>query len=549
VLGLIYASLARVDDPGGQLDAESAAYAAKSIRHLEAARRGNPDDPGMEMALGRLYLATGKAAEAIPVLRRLAEADPDRSEPTALLADAYEQAGRTDAAVSLLESVVARRPQFYAPLAALYVKQGRLEDAVAAYQRAVGRSPQDPDLKTRLAVTLLSGGRSADVGRAVTLLQDARRQSPGDTHVLYLLGQAQRMAGQLDEAETTARQLIAIAPRQSSGAYALAQVLEQKQSYQEIVDLLEPVVSSPEATGKPGAGDLTPLLVSLGFAYQELGQHDRAIGAFDRAQAASPADESIEVYRIATLVAARRYREALERASAAAAARPGDQRLVRLRAEALRCAGKEDEAIRSLEDALTAHRDDVSAHLALSELQAGVKRYDAAARVLEQAMARFPADLSLPFQLGSVFERQGRIPEAERRFKDVIAKDPLHAPALNYLGYMLADRGERLGEAIGYIERAVRIEPWNGAFLDSLGWAYYKQGRLDLAEPALRKAAARRPRDSAVQDHFGDLLFRLERYQEAMSAWRKALDGDGEQIDRDAVGRKIRSATEKVARQ
>jgi tetratricopeptide (TPR) repeat protein len=114
---------------------------------------------------------------------------------------------------------------------------------------------------------------------------------------------------------------------------------------------------------------------------------------------------------------------------------------------------------------------------------------------------------------------------------------------------MLADRGERLGEAIGYIERAVRIEPWNGAFLDSLGWAYYKQGRLDLAEPALRKAAARRPRDSAVQDHFGDLLFRLERYQEAMSAWRKALDGDGEQIDRDAVGRKIRSATENVARQ
>ena len=111
---------------------------------------------------------------------------------------------------------------------------------------------------------------------------------------------------------------------------------------------------------------------------------------------------------------------------------------------------------------------------------------------------------------------------------------------------MLADRGERLDESIGYIKRALQVEPYNGAYLDSLGWAYFRQNKLDLAESHLRKAAEQRLRDSAVQDHFGDLLFKLGRYDEAVAAWQRALDGDGEQIDRAAIDKKIRSAREKA---
>jgi tetratricopeptide (TPR) repeat protein len=128
----------------------------------------------------------------------------------------------------------------------------------------------------------------------------------------------------------------------------------------------------------------------------------------------------------------------------------------------------------------------------------------------------------------------------------VLAKDPLHAPTLNYLGYMLADRGERIDEAVGYIKRALAADPYNAAYLDSLGWAYFRQNKLDLAEENLSKAAAQRGRDSAVQDHYGDLLFKLGRYQDAVSAWQRALDGDGEQIDRGAIDKKLGSAREKL---
>jgi tetratricopeptide (TPR) repeat protein len=111
---------------------------------------------------------------------------------------------------------------------------------------------------------------------------------------------------------------------------------------------------------------------------------------------------------------------------------------------------------------------------------------------------------------------------------------------------MLADRGERIDESIGYIERALQIDPYNGAFLDSLGWAYFRQNKLELAEESLKKAAEQRVRDSAIQDHFGDVLFRLGRYQDAASAWQRALDGDMQQVDRAALEKKLQSARAKT---
>jgi tetratricopeptide (TPR) repeat protein len=147
-----------------------------------------------------------------------------------------------------------------------------------------------------------------------------------------------------------------------------------------------------------------------------------------------------------------------------------------------------------------------------------------------------------------VYERQKKYDDAEKAFKDVLDRDPLQAPALNSLGYMLAERGLRLEESVRYIRRALEAEPNNPAYLDSLGWAYFKMNRLDLAEPNLRRAARDRPRDSAVQDHWGDLLLKLGRREEAVAAWKRALAGDGEAIDRPTIDAKIRSASGKAGK-
>src|SRR5205814_9279849 len=104
-----------------------------------------------------------------------------------------------------------------------------------------------------------------------------------------------------------------------------------------------------------------------------------------------------------------------------------------------------------------------------------------AVTVLQQARSKFPTNDSIVFELGAVFDKQKRFADAESAFQELIAHDPANAAALNYLGYMLAERGERLEESVGYLKRALQIEPENGSYLYSLGWAYYKTGQVELA--------------------------------------------------------------------
>src|SRR5437870_9666163 len=88
-----------------------------------------------------------------------------------------------------------------------------------------------------------------------------------------------------------------------------------------------------------------------------------------------------------------------------------------------------------------------------------------------------------------MYERQKKYDQAEEMFRKVLSTDPDNATALNYLGYMLADRGVKLEEALNYIKKAVNLDPANGAYLDSLGWAYFRLGKYELAEDNLLKAS------------------------------------------------------------
>jgi tetratricopeptide (TPR) repeat protein len=111
---------------------------------------------------------------------------------------------------------------------------------------------------------------------------------------------------------------------------------------------------------------------------------------------------------------------------------------------------------------------------------------------------------------------------------------------------MFADRGERLDEAVDLLQQALKIEPGNPSFLDSLGWALFKQGRLEQADAPLTEAAAKSPANSVIHDHLGDLRFRQRRFAEAVVAWERALAGDGENIDRVIIEKKLREARAKV---
>jgi tetratricopeptide (TPR) repeat protein len=551
VLGSIYAVYAQLQQPGAPTPL-ALQYAEKAIPHLEAVEQGRGDtvEPGVLLTLGRLYMKTAAPDKAIAVLRRLAEQQPDALDAVVSLADAYVDAGRPDDATELLSRAAMEEPTLYPKLAEVYEHAGRWSEAADSYSKAVAAGVDGPDLKKRWALALLNTGRQSDAERARSLLEEVLGADQNDVSALYLLAQAQRQTRDFEAAEATARKLMALDPQGASGPYALAQVFEQQHAYERVVETLQPLVDRLTEHGAAAGRtvDMTPILLHLGFAYLDLQKPDKAIPLLERARQSSPDESTIAVGLVQAQILAKQYARAIDEAGKARTMFPEDVRLERLQADALRLDNQVDKAVALLEDVLRAHPEDVSNHMALAELLINADRTEEALKVLKAAESKFPSDETVLFEMGAAYERQKRYGEAEAALRKVIAKDPSHAQALNYLGYMLADRGVRLSESVGYIQRALKIDPGNPAYLDSLGWAYFKMNRLDLAEKNLREAAAARSSDSAVQDHWGDLLFRLGRSEDAIVAWQRALSGDGESIDRSSIESKIRTAQKKLAR-
>jgi tetratricopeptide (TPR) repeat protein len=121
---------------------------------------------------------------------------------------------------------------------------------------------------------------------------------------------------------------------------------------------------------------------------------------------------------------------------------------------------------------------------------------------------------------------------------------------------MLADRGVRLDEGLNYIKKAVQQEPQNGAYLDSLGWVYYKMGNYEMAEATLRKAMEHIANDPTVHDHMGEVYAKTGRlklaaaqWERALSEWNRSLPADVETNDVARVQKQLESTKVKLARQ
>ncbi len=550
VLGTIYAS---------RLGAENASRESqrddleRATRHLEQAVERQPggvqSDANLRAMLARLYVAGAAYDKAIPILSELVKQEPGWPDGATLLVDAYAAANRGDEAIQFLEEAAQDHPPLYATLADFYGRSRRYREAAGAYEQAIAGNPRSFDLRVRYASMLLNAGEADQVVKARDALREAMAIRATDERALYLLAQAEARTGDYVAAEGAARKLIAQNATNPRGYAVLAEALEERRLYRDVVDALAPaIVRFRAAPASESSLALSMLLPHMGFAFSQLAQYDNAIEAFAEVRKLSPHDPAVNGYLISAQLAAKRFDEAAETARAARADRPDDMRFVRLEAQALLQSGRTDQALALVEGVATRRSSDPQAQITLARLYADANRSAQAIKVLQTAQARFPADTSVAFELGAVLEKQDRFADAEAAFRGVIARDPSHAAALNYLGYMLAERGERLGESLDLIKRALAVEPDNGSYLDSLGWAYFKDGQLGPAEEHLKRAADQLMTNSVVQDHYGDVLFRLGRFQAAMDAWSRALAGDGDSIDRGDVGDKIRSARQKLSR-
>jgi tetratricopeptide (TPR) repeat protein len=216
------------------------------------------------------------------------------------------------------------------------------------------------------------------------------------------------------------------------------------------------------------------------------------------------------------------------------------------RAEVLFRTGEEREARRILSGLVES--GDNQSMLAAAQSWQRLDRYPESIPVLERLAAKQKDSVAAGFLLGSAYERTGQRPRAVAEFRRVLEIDPDFHAALNYLGYTYAESGENLEEALSLVGRAVALEPDNGAYVDSLGWAYYRLGRHEQARDTLERAVRLEPADATLQEHLGDVYVALGQKERAREAYRRALElGDGNSGDAGAAG-DAGTNTEKVRR-
>lgn len=213
------------------------------------------------------------------------------------------------------------------------------------------------------------------------------------------------------------------------------------------------------------------------------------------------------------------------------------------RASALKAQGKPDAAIDALKTLARAHGDLLGVQFALADLLRAEERFDEA-EVAYSAAIELSAEAKaenwvLYFYRGICHEQSKDWAPAEADFRKALSLNGAQPQVLNYLGYGLVDRGEKLDEALGMIEKAVAADPEQGYIIDSLAWAYFKLGRYADALEPMEKASLLEPVDPIVTDHLGDVYWMNDRKMEARFQWRRALSFEPTEVDKTRILRKL----------
>ncbi len=540
----------------------------KAIEHLEAVTRIKPSDTESWVGLGRLYKMSNQGAKAEEAYKKALTTDPNSRSALADLAQLYFDQGDYDQAIDLLKRIP-EGDMDASVLGMLGFAYGRARDfdnAVAAYEKALVLDQENQELRRAYAETLMSGGKLV---AARNQLEIILKSDPEDGATHLRLAQLDREEGRFEEARRELERAKNLLPDNPEVPFEQSQVEDALGNQDKAVELLQGLVKQserPEGQYTVGeANNRAIFLEHLGLIYRSQEKFDQAIAAFRQVvtlgKSQAPGGERLIVD---TLRQSRQPQKAMEEVNAAIQNYPDDRLLRILRATLLAEQGRASEGAEQLTAMLKGAPADREVYLPLAQVYSQAKQYAEAEAAIRKALALSPKpedqEYAL-FILGSVLERQKRYDQAEEQFKKVLTVNPLNAAAANYLGYMLADRGVRLEESVRYIKKALELEPNNGAYLDSLGWAYFKMSRYDLAEPPLQRAARLISNDPTIHEHLGHLYLQIgkkslaeEEWERALKEWPRAVSSD---FDADQAARlqkqldelRLHSAQEKSSSQ
>jgi len=534
-----------------------------AIEQYEQIVKLDPSSLEDHLLLGRLYITSKDTLKAEGEFRAAVKLQPSAEDAVTLLAYLYNETGDSTRALAVLEAVPEkdRTAKINSALGYTYEQKKDYKNAIAAYRKAVDADKDNMDSVRGLAENLLNDNQ---VDAALALYKTVSESDPQDAQSLQRIAEIYRRDGKFDQALDALKNAGRLAPDSLEVPFNTASVYEAMGRYDDAIQVLSDLLKRTEKDEKDGSpserNNRSIFLEHLGSIYRQQQKTKEAIETFRRM--ISLGDESgVRAYReiVETYSEVRQWVDVSQTLHEAVEKYPTDRRLQMDVAANDAENGKPDEAIARVKAMLNGSMDnDREVWVTLAQINLRLKRWSDAEEAVARAIGLSPTaeDKELAGYLeGSIYERQKKYDKAEESFRRVITDDPRNAGALNYLGYMLADRGVRLDDALGYIRRAVALEPQNGAYLDSLGWVYYKMGRYDLAEENLRKALESSS-DPTILDHMADLYQHTGRlklavthWERALEEWKRSMPADVDPADVAKAQKKLESARTKLARE
>jgi tetratricopeptide (TPR) repeat protein len=522
-----------------------------------------PNNVEGHLLLGRLYRLDNDMVKAESEFKTAIKLQPDSEEALTTLAYLYNDEGDANRAIQTLSSIPEseRSAKLYSALGYTYEEQKDFKNAITAYRKAVALDHDNLDAMRGLAQNLLNDGQLDAALSEYKTIADA---NPEDPQTYLNMSDIYRRTGQFNEALDSLQKASSMVQDSVEVPYRTAVIYEIQGRYDDAAQVLQDLLKKtekPDGNYSSGERNNRAIFVErLGSVYRDQNNVPLAIETFrkmlplgdDNAKRAY--QEMIDTYRDA-----KQWQQATAVAKEASTRLPQDRDLRLVLDSQLADQGQPDQALADVRSMLKGTPADREIYIALAQMYSRLKRWPDAEQAIEKAtqLSKKADDKEYALFLhGSIYERQKKYDQAEQLFRQVLAIDSQNAMTLNYLGYMMADHGSHVEEALGYIKRAVQLDPANGAYLDSLGWAYFKMGNYDMAEEQLRKASQHMASDPTVQEHLGDLYQKTGHLKQAAAHWERALEEWAKtvpaEVDQDSVAKtqkKLDAAKVKLARE
>ena len=534
-----------------------------AIEQYEQIVKLDPKSVEDHLLLGRLYRLNNELLKSEGEFKTAVNIQPDSEEAVTTLAYLYNEEGDSARALQVLSAIPenARTAKLYSALGFTYEQEKEYKKAIDAYRSSTELDHDNLDSVRGLAQNLMNDGQTDAALEQYKIIADA---DPSDAQTYMRIAEIDRRDGKFDQALEALKKATAVVPDSLELQYNIAVIDEAQGKYEDAIQILNQLLQKTEhADGEYSVADKNNravFLERLGTVYREANKHQQAADTF-RKMLTLGDENAIRGYQqiVETYRDNKQWDLATQAAAEAAKKYPNDRGLQMVSASQEADMGNSDVAIAHVKSLLKGNADDREVYIALAQMYSRVKDWPNAEQNVSKAidLSTKPEDKDYAiFVQGSVYERQKKYDLAEEAFRKVLADDPKSAMTLNYLGYMLADRDTRLEEALGYIRRAVALDPQNGAYLDSLGWAYYKLGKYDLAEENLRRASERINTDPTVHQHLGELYQKTGRlklaasnYERSLEEWNKTIPAEVDQDQVAKLQKELETTRVKLARQ